>query len=631
MDVATFGSSCSPCSAQYIKNRNAEDFAKDYPRAVDGIIRCHYVDDYLDSFDTVDEAYRVAAEVKMIHGKAGFDIRGWRSNCSNLPRHLGETTILATKDLHLDKTSGTERVLGMLWLTSKDVLGFSTQMRKDIAEIIHVGRRPTKRQVLRCIMSLFDPLGMLAMYTVHGKVLIQSIWRSGSDWDDEIGDGEFNQWVKWINVLSKIDSIRIPRCYIAGNVSSSIHSAQLHLFVDASEEAYAAAAYFCFLISDGTIICNLVTAKTKVAPLKPLSIPRLELQAAVLGARLASFVSKNHTITIEKKVFWSDSSTVLAWIRSDARRYRQYVACRIGEILTLTESKEWKWVPTNMNCADEATKWGRGPSLSSEGRWFQGPEFLYRPEQHWPHQKCRQNMVTEEELRTCFVHGVQKYEPTVEFKRFSKWTRLVRSVAYMVRFINNARRSKGQRIVTSLSSEELGIAETIIWRLSQQESFPDEVSQLKQANGKVEKSSKIYKLSPYIDENGVLRQNGRIGAATNTRFDMKYPIILSTYHPTTLLLLNHYHRTNHHINYETVVNEIRQNFYISHLRAAVRKTARSCQWCKIHKSQPTTPKMAPLPAARLASFERPFSYVGVDYFGPVLVKVGRSLAKRLHV
>ncbi|XP_062541503.1 uncharacterized protein LOC134209541 [Armigeres subalbatus] len=198
----------------------------------------------------------------------------------------------------------------------------------------------------------------------------------------------------------------------------------------------------------------------------------------------------------------------------------------------------------------------------------------------------------------------------------------------MVRFINNARRSKGQRIVTSLSSEELGIAETIIWRLSQQESFPDEVSQLKQANGKVEKSSKIYKLSPYIDENGVLRQNGRIGAATNTRFDMKYPIILSTYHPTTLLLLNHYHRTNHHINYETVVNEIRQNFYISHLRAAVRKTARSCQWCKIHKSQPTTPKMAPLPAARLASFERPFSYVGVDYFGPVLVKVGRSLAKR---
>ncbi|XP_065086466.1 uncharacterized protein LOC135708344 [Ochlerotatus camptorhynchus] len=628
MDVATFGSSCSPCSAQYIKNRNAEEFAVDYPRAAEAIIKCHYVDDYLDSFDHIEDAQRVAAEVRMIHGKGGFEIRRWRSNSQDVLNHLGETVFPVVKDLNLDKSDGVERVLGMLWFPIEDELGFSTQVRNDIAAIIDEGRRPTKRQVLRCVMSLFDPLGLLAVYTVHGKILIQSIWRSGSDWDEEVGEEAFNRWLKWIGILNQVDGIRIPRCYIGQTASTSLHSVELHVFVDASEEAYSAATYFRFILVDGTVICNLISAKTKVAPLKTLSIPRLELQAAVLGARLASFVKDSHTRTINKRVFWSDSSTVLAWIRSDARRYRQYVACRIGEILTLSESSEWRWVPTKMNSADEATKWGHGPCLSSEGKWFRGPEFLQQPEQQWPQQNFKQKVCTEEELRPCFVHGVLTLEPLVKFERFSLWMRLLRTIGYILRFIQNARRTKEQRDVTPLNSDEIQRAENILWRRCQEESYPDEIAQLKADKKNVDKSSPIYKLSPYIDECGVLRQDGRIGAVANTGFNVKFPIILPKLHRVTTLLLDYYHRKNHHANPETVVNEVRQNFYIPHLRAAVRKTSRICQKCKIYKSQPSTPKMAPLPTARLASFERPFSYVGVDYFGPMLVKVGRSHAKR---
>ncbi|XP_055527781.1 uncharacterized protein LOC129720339 [Wyeomyia smithii] len=373
-DVATFGSSCSPCSAQYIKNKNAEEYAAEFPRAAEAVVKCHYVDDLLDSFDTKEEAMQVAAEVKLIHSRGGFDIRGWRSNSPAVLRHLGETVVPAVKNLDLEKGDGA--CCGYLpktnWLSQ-----------------------------FKC------------------------------GWDQEIGDEAFDLWRKWTDNLCHIDNIRLPRCFIGRNPSGSIRSIQLHTFVDASEEAYSTAAYYRIIFADGTISCVLISAKAKIAPLTPLSILRLELRAAVRGARLASFVGDNHTYAIDKRIFWSDASTVLAWIRSDARRYRQYVSCRIGEILTLTETQEWKWVPTKMNTADEATKWGHGPCLSPEKEWFRGPTFLQYPEQQWPIQKSNVKFETVEELRSCFVHNVIIRKPIIKFERFSLWVRLVRSVTWM--------------------------------------------------------------------------------------------------------------------------------------------------------------------------------------------------------
>ncbi|XP_058810950.1 uncharacterized protein LOC131675821 [Topomyia yanbarensis] len=321
MDVATFGATCSPCSAQYVKNRNAKEFADKWPRAAEAIIEGHYVDDYLDSFDSIDEAKLITTEVTMIHQKGGFEIRNWLSNAPEVLNHLKSPSKTVVKNLDLDKGDNKERVLGMLWLTEADSLGFSTQMREDIAKIIAEEQRPTKRQVLKCVMSLFDPLGILALFSVHGKILIQRIWRSGISWDDEIEDGEYELWRKWIGFLPSLVDIQIPRCYMMNFNPSAELSTQLHIFVDASEEACSSVAYLRFVLPENTISCAIVSAKTKVAPLKPLSIPRLELQAAILGARLARFIEENHNIKIDEKIFWSDSRIVLAWIRSDSRRY----------------------------------------------------------------------------------------------------------------------------------------------------------------------------------------------------------------------------------------------------------------------------------------------------------------------
>ncbi|XP_062539236.1 uncharacterized protein LOC134207546 [Armigeres subalbatus] len=439
MNVATFGSSCSPASAQYVKNKNAGEFAERYPQASQAIVHNHYVDDYLDSFQTVEEALRVSQEVKMIHSEGGFLLRNWLSNTVRVIEGMGEINASDTKSLALDKGSACERVLGMLWNTTDDVLCYSTQLKDEVQALLDDNERPTKRQMLRCLMSFFDPLGLLSSVLVHGRILLQDVWRAGTQWDAQVDDNIWERWIKWIDAVKKINQIRISRCYFRKATLRSYKDLQLHIFVDASELAYSAVAYFRIVKTDKTSECALVAAKAKVAPLKPLSILRLELQAALLGARLMQCVIESHTVAVTKRYLWSDSSTVLAWIRADHRRYKQYVACRIGEILTLTDAKEWRWVPTKSNPADSATKWGNGPSFEATSYWFRGPEFLHCAEEEWPRPRSMHlTAAVEEELRPCHSHRAATVsEAIIDYQRFSKWERLLRTMAYVCRFIEN--------------------------------------------------------------------------------------------------------------------------------------------------------------------------------------------------
>lgn len=171
-----------------------------------------------------------------------------------------------------------------------------------------------------------------------------------------------------------IQHIKIPRCYLKNLPNYDGVEVQLHTFVDASKDGYAAVCYFR-LIKNDKVTCSLIGSKTRVAPIKITSVPRLELMAALIGARFAKFICENHKIVIKKRIFWSDSKIVLSWINSDHRKYNQFVAFRITEILELTSINEWRWTPTKQNVADEATKWARIPKVSTTSRWFEGPEF----------------------------------------------------------------------------------------------------------------------------------------------------------------------------------------------------------------------------------------------------------------
>ncbi|XP_055622973.1 uncharacterized protein LOC129766466 [Toxorhynchites rutilus septentrionalis] len=357
MDVATFGATCSPSIAQ----------------AVDIIIDDHYVDDCLFSVDTVDEAVQLTQEVKAIHAAAGFELVKLQSNSTAVLSFLGEPDRLLCKTLSVDQPEESERVLGLMWIPSADI--FTFQVTEDVLQLIDRAIVPTKRQILRTVMKIFDPLGFIAHFVVHGKTLMQEVWRSGTDWDEVITEHLVDRWFRWTAMLKQISDVRVPRFYFRDTDFRKFGAVQVHVLTDASEEAYACVAYLRVATRDGGR-CAFLTAKTKVAPLKPLSIPRLELQAAMLGARLMQTICTALTLNISKRILWTDSATVLAWLRSETRRYHQFVSFRIGEILSLTRMDEWRHVPTKLNVADEATKWGSGPKFDPCCRWFKGPTFL---------------------------------------------------------------------------------------------------------------------------------------------------------------------------------------------------------------------------------------------------------------
>lgn len=300
-----------------------------------------------------------------------------------------------------------------------------------------------------------------------------------------------------------------------------------------------------------------------------------------------------------------------------------------------TEVEEWRWIPSKLNVADDATKWGTGPQMESASRWFAGPEFLQQPEKKWP-RRISPQMSTEEELRSCNVH-VPTMSDFVDVTRFSRWERLHRSIAYVHRFVNNIRRSQqGEPLELGvLVQQELKSAEETLWKQAQREFYGAEIELLQKTCGKpeghhigVSKSSSIYKLWPFMDQNAVVRKRSRLSAAPWISDETRYPVILPRQHLITFLLTDWFHRRFRHANRETIVNEMRQRFEIPKLRSLVAKVSRHCMECRIHRAIPHAPPMAPLPKVRVTPYVRPFTFVGVDYFGPVLVKIGRSHSKR---
>lgn len=621
MKVMTFGATCSPSSAQYVLMTNAKKFEQEKPKACEAIYNNHYVDDWLQSVETSDEAISLARDVKEIHERGGFEIRNWISNSTDLIDTLNDSNPGESKNLEL--ASKYDKVLGLFWETSGDHFTFSVRRPLSSLDILEGKQKPTKRQVLQIMMSVFDPLGLISHILIYPKILIQMIWRSGIDWDSRINDDHFEHWQIWTKSLAVIENLKIPRWI---GFSSKNSNVQLHVFVDAGEEGFAAAAYVRVITPEG-IKCNLVSAKSKVSPLKPLSIPRLELQAAVIGARLAKFVNASFSKPVQEQYFWTDSKTVLSWINADLKKYKQFVSCRVAEIHELSSPKQWNWVCSKSNIADLATKL-KIHDEDSFKCWYSGPKFLYDDYlEEWKN-KIIDVPFSSEELRP-------QYEASMNFHsvafptKFSSWHRLSRSMAFAIRFATNLLNStRGEPIAKGiLSAVELTKAEDMLYSQAQSEGYPDEYAALENNVSSVGKNSPTFKDNPFLDSSKVMRANSRLEFAAVEEI-FKKPVILPRDHAITDLIVRHYHLKYHHLNHETVINEIRQRYVIPRLRTKLKIIRGRCQLCKIKSAKPSVPLMSPLPPARLSSFTQPFTFTGIDFFGPMYVTVHRRKEKR---
>jgi ribonuclease HI len=324
-------------------------------------------------------------------------------------------------------------MLGLLWDSSTDCLGFNTALHRVPTEVRDRKRPPTKREALATVMSIYDPLGLLSCYTITAKITLQKLWRIRTGWDESLPEDIAREFDRWLASIDTVRNLQIPRVYHGGRV---ICRRELHVFCDASEDAYATVGYWLLKYEDGHREAKLVAARARVAPLKTQTVPRLELQAALIGARLAKTIKEEHRAQVDQTTFWTDSQTVLHWIRNGSRRYTPYVAHRIGEITEETEATDWRWVPTHLNIADAATR--AGYAICKDDEWFTGPAFLSRPKREWP----RNDATEEEPVEVLHVtHALTDNGDAIlpEIDRFSNFDRLIASTANVLLFVQKCR------------------------------------------------------------------------------------------------------------------------------------------------------------------------------------------------
>ncbi|XP_075152088.1 uncharacterized protein LOC142226096 [Haematobia irritans] len=630
MQVMIFGSVSSPCTAQYVKNINAAIYENSHPRAYRAIVECHYVDDYVDSFHDIDEAIAVTREVVRIQNEAGFELRGFVSNSREYLNAVdggpNEATGLNLSSL-CSNEQVTEKILGMFWFPKDDAFGFVLKFTRVPASVLNGDRIPTKSEVLSLTMSIFDPFGALANVVIGSKILLQEMWGRKIDWNSPIPLDIYEKWYEWYTGLVDIQEIRIPRCYGYRTDNGDSH-VELHIFVDASEIAFATVAYWR-ISNDMETRLIFVAGKARCAPIKQLSVPRLELQSAVLGVRLKDSIISSHDMKPMIVTFWSDSKTVIRWIQSDSRQYKPFVAHRISEILDSSTVEQWRWVPGSQNPADEATRPKRLNKDLSESGWLSGPSFLKLPSEKWPVLVDDIGDVCPEEKRTKFVLHVERNQ-FVPFEKYSSFHKLVRVLAWVLRAVSIFRRgSMGSRLQSNgyLTVGEIRNAKTFLCKVAQKDEFSRELRQLG-CERSIPKSSNIYKLSPFLDEEGLIRLSGRIDFAYYVSDETKHPIILPKNHELTKMLVMQYHIDYRHQNQESICAAIRLKYWIPSLRQLVRSAKRHCQFCRNNAAVPVNPLMGQHPRDRLEPYVRPFSYTGLDYMGPFMVSVGRRCEKR---
>ena len=338
------------------------------------------------------------------------------------------------------------------------------------------------------------------------KILLQRLWEQKIDWDDPVPTPIYNDWLQWRSKLHLLSSKHIPRCYFDGK--SQITSVQLHGFCDVSENAYAAVVYLRLTDAFGKVQISLVTSKTK-APIKKLTIPRLELCGAHLLAQLLHHVQLILDIPHNFLYAWTDSTIVLNWLVGNPRRFKTYVGNRVSYIMELVTPERWNHVEGLMNPADCASR-GMFPSeLLEHTLWWNGPIWLHQDPSQWPKQLNLPPPETEDEERELSLHAV--LSPPLFMLNINDYSTFTRLKCVIFRFISNCRSSKlgtEPSHHTYFTTQELCLAEKYCYSIVQQVHFKEEITAAKSTSG-LNKASPLLSLRPMIDPSGLLRVCGR--------------------------------------------------------------------------------------------------------------------------
>ena len=438
---------------------------------------------------------------------------------------------------------------------------------------------------------------------------------SGNSFDDPLPSSTLQEWSKFANQFTSLSSIQIPRrLYFPGATLRLIG------FSDGSQVGYGACVYLHVSQPDQPGCCFLLRAKSKVAPLKTWTIPRLELAGSLLLAQLAFSVQQNSPFKFQQTILFTDSTIVLSWIKSPPHLYKIFVPNRITQILELTDPSQWRHVASEDNPADSISRGLFPQDLVHHHLYWNGPRFTSLPLHDWK-ATLDLDVLDNEQLpemksnkMTCLSATSTDNNVLIYLSKFSSLDKLLRVLSYLRRFVHNARRLK-PCLKGPLSLKETNDSLDLFTFLTQQHYFRNEIMLLKQGKSL---NHSFEKFSPFIDSFGLVRAGGRL-KNSSLSYSAKHPILLPKGCHLSTLLCTYYHQVSCHSGPSTVQALIQRKWWIFSIRSLLRLIIFRCLKCYRLKSKPVQPFMADLPAQR-SQISRAFSHVGTDFCGPFRIK-----------
>lgn len=612
----TFGTASAPYLAVKTLQQIAVDEGAGCPDVAEKIKDDFFVDDLMTGCKTVEEGVRIHKEMTELLNKGGFQLQKWTSSSKELNKEFKgdrkDRKGIGKKEEESKSINEDEvmKILGISWNRERDEFQYSVNILPEQSPV-------TKRRVISDISRFYDPLGWAAPCVVTSKIFIQKLWLSGLEWDEELTPELLTEWHTYRSNLTETSNFSVPRWIHTNGDEDHV---ELHGFSDASLSAYAAVVYLRTKNKIGEINVSLITAKTRVAPVKQQSIPRLELMGSVLAAELTAEVTRVLKIPNNNIHLWTDSSVVLAWLSSHPSRWKTFVGNRVSTILSLYDNTHWAHVQSSFNPADIASRGLTPKELSSNELWAHGPSWLKEDTINYSRPAA---ITTNLEERTIKVHHTTESEQEDSvWTKYSTLSKLVRVIAYCLRvkqwrgLYGNARQYKG-----CLKVEEIEEALRVCIKHAQAKEFGKEIKDI-QRNGQVSATSRLRSLCPVIDDDGLLRGSGRIDRA-DLATDTKRPIILPHNNHLTDLIIDEAHRKTLHGGPSLMLSHLRTRYWIISAKSLVRAHVRKCVKCKRYASNSPTQLMGQLPECRIKP-SRPFKNSGVDFAGPINLRTSKG-------
>lgn len=600
-----FGLTCSPFLLSATLRELATRSSDKYPTAAKLLDKSTFMDDFAASAEDDSEAITIYYEMSGMLRQIKMPMAKWATNSVPLQG------IWEAEGREIKREV---RVLGVGWSTESDSLVFD---HRDITDKLS-NEPATKRAVLQAIARFYDPLGLLSPVSMAGKILFQDTWCRGLHWDEILPRDIAERWQLWTSTLCYLSSTSIPRWL--GLSNQPPEDPQVHVFCDASERAYGATLYVRTL-ERNEVSVQLACSKNRLSPIKKVTLPRLELLAALTGSRLLRYFCESTGHNITKATLWSDSMVALGWIRNDPNKWKTFVSNRVTEIQGCSNPTQWRHCPGEDNPADLLSRGLLANDLQGSDLWWHGPQWLVRHPDNWPRNTTAKTPLPEAKKTNLQVLVIDAWESPIDAGRYSSYLKALRVMSWVLRFMTNA--SRADKLTGEPTTQEIEAARLRWIRVVQQESFAAEHRALMEGTS-VPTKSKIFRYNPFL-EDGLIRLGGRLEHADLPPQE-KHPLLLDGSHPFTKLLIRHTHVRIHHLGVRIVLSELRHQFWILKARQSIKKILHTCLPCKIANNRRGQEVEAPLPSDRVRP-TKPFVVTGVDFAGPLYIKVGRETRK----